>query len=553
MRSPVPVAPLPVALPPSLGAVFTRRWVVDLVLDLCGYEPEHDVTRLRAVEPAVGSGAFFEVMVERLVRSRRKHAPELPWEDLSDCLRGWDVQRRHVSSCRRKAVEVLAEAGCPRQTAETLANTWVRVGDFLLIDHGERTADLVVGNPPYIRIEDIETSLLAAYRKACPTMSGRADIYIGFFERGLDLLAPGGRLGYICADRWMRNQYGRRLREKVVSGGYAMETSLIMHEASAFVDEVSAYPAITVLRRDAQGTAVLGDATRLFEAADALEFRDWTRGSRMSFRTAGVTANRIPSWHGTSESWPDGSPALLAWLERLSDECPPLQDERTGTRISIGVATGADAVYVTRDQRAAEEERMLPLSMATDTKSGSFVWSGHYLVNPWDEQGLVDLDRWPRMAEYFTRHSAALRGRSIARRSGPTWYRTIDRVSMDLMGKPTLLLQDMKAYIHPVLAPAGFYPHHNLYYLVSEAWDMEALGGLLLSAAVEKQVSAYCVKMRGKTLRFQAQYLRRVRVPELAGIPESVLNELKEAFRDRDRDRATAAALRAYGLETLPD
>ncbi|WP_328465252.1 Eco57I restriction-modification methylase domain-containing protein [Streptomyces sp. NBC_00448] len=527
--------------------------MVDLVLDLCGYEAEHDLTRLRAVEPAVGSGAFLEVMVERLVRSRRKHAPDLPWQDLRDSLRGWDVQRKHVLRCRAKAVEVLTAAGCPEQTARELAEAWLRVGDFLLIDHRERAADLVIGNPPYIRIEDIEADLLAAYRKACPTMGGRADIYVGFFERGLDLLAPGGRLGFICADRWMRNQYGKRLREKVVSGGYAMETSLIMHDAPAFVDEVSAYPAITVLRRDTQGPAVLGDATRSFEAADADGFRDWARGSRMSFRSPGVTANRIPTWHGTSESWPDGSPAVLAWLERLAAECPPLQDERTGTRISIGVATGADAVYVTRDAQAAEAERMLPLSMATDTKSGSFVWSGHYLVNPWDEHGLVDLDRWPRMAEYFGHHSAALRGRSIARRSGGTWFRTIDRVSMELLTRSTLLLQDMKAHIHPVLAPAGFYPHHNLYYLVSDAWDMEALGGLLLSEAVEKQVSAYCVKMRGNTMRFQAQYLRRVRVPELAGIPGPVLNELKAAFRARDRARATTAALRAYGLDSLPD
>ncbi|WP_335970716.1 Eco57I restriction-modification methylase domain-containing protein [Streptomyces sp. CA2R106] len=553
MRSTVAVASEPEVQPASLGAVFTRRWVVDLLLDLCGYEPEHDLTRLRAVEPAVGSGAFFEVLVERLVRSRRKHAPDLPWSELGESLRGWDVQRKHVQRCRTKTVELLVAAGCPERTAGELAHAWLRVGDFLLVEHRGQAADLVVGNPPYIRIEDIEAELLAAYRKACPTMGGRADIYVGFFERGLDLLAPGGRLGFICADRWMRNQYGKRLREKVVSGGYAMETSLIMHDAPAFVDEVSAYPAITVLRRHAQGPVILGDATRSFEAADADEFRDWARGSRPSFRSPGVTANRIPSWHGTSESWPDGSPAMLAWLERLAAECPPLQDESTGTRISIGVATGADSVYVTRDAQAVEEDRMLPLSMAADTKSGAFVWSGHYLVNPWDEHGLVDIDRWPRMAGYFRRHAAQLRGRSIARRSADTWHRTIDRVSMDLLARPTLLLQDMKAHIHPVLAPAGFYPHHNLYYLVSDAWDMEALGGLLLSEVVERQVSAYCVKMRGKTMRFQAQYLRRVRVPELAGIPEAVLTELKAAFRTRDRARATAAALCAYRLETLPD
>jgi adenine-specific DNA-methyltransferase len=320
-----------------------------------------------------------------------------------------------------------------------------------------------------------------------------------------------------------------------------------------FLDEVSAYPAITVLRRGAQGQAVLGDAVQSFGPDGAAEFLDWTRGTGEILRGAGLTASRIPTWHSTSESWPEGSPAVLAWLEELTETCPPLQDERTGTRISIGVATGADAVFVTKDPKAAEKERMLPLAMATDTKSGSFTWSGHYLVNPWDEEGLVDIARWPRMNEYLTAHAAALLGRSIARRSGPHWYRTIDRVSLGLLEQPTLLLQDMKAYIHPVLAPAGFYPHHNLYYLVSEKWDLEALGGLLLSEAVERQVSAYCVKMRGGTMRFQAQYLRRVRVPELATISEDVLTELKAAFRMRDRTRASAAALKAYGMTAIPE
>ncbi len=74
-------------------------------------------------------------------------------------------------------------------------------------------ADIVVGNPPYIRSEYIGNSTEAAYRLRWPTMRGRADIFVGFYEKGLASLKPGGKLGYICADRWMRNAYGAGLRE----------------------------------------------------------------------------------------------------------------------------------------------------------------------------------------------------------------------------------------------------------------------------------------------------------------------------------------------------
>src|ERR1700683_899493 len=55
------------------GAVFTRRWVVELILDLVGYSPTADLAAQRAIEPACGAGAFLGPMVERLSRSCQVH------------------------------------------------------------------------------------------------------------------------------------------------------------------------------------------------------------------------------------------------------------------------------------------------------------------------------------------------------------------------------------------------------------------------------------------------------------------------------------------------
>jgi hypothetical protein len=65
-----------------------------------------------------------------------------------------------------------------------VARAWVNRDDYLLQGYGQAgQADFVVGNPPpYIRIEDVPVDRMAAYRDACPTMGGRADIYIGFYE-----------------------------------------------------------------------------------------------------------------------------------------------------------------------------------------------------------------------------------------------------------------------------------------------------------------------------------------------------------------------------------
>jgi hypothetical protein len=54
--------------------------------------------------------------------------------------------------------------------------------------------------------------LLAEYRRRYATIYDRADLYVPFFERGLQLLADDGRLAFICANRWLKNKYGGPLR-----------------------------------------------------------------------------------------------------------------------------------------------------------------------------------------------------------------------------------------------------------------------------------------------------------------------------------------------------
>ncbi|QFU97717.1 Modification methylase PaeR7I [Luteimicrobium xylanilyticum] len=435
------------------------------------------------------------------------------------------------------------------RSAANLARTWVRHADFLLDQVEDRTADVAIGNPPYIRYDDLDDDTAATYRATWSSMKGRGDIYVGFIERSLAMLKPGGRVGFICADRWMRNQYGAGLRG-LVAERYAVEHVWTMHDVDAFESEVSAYPAITVLANRRQGSAVVADTTAEFSKSSASALVKWSGDESLTdFTDVGVQAHRLPHWFAGDDLWPTGSPARLALVELLTDRFGSLHDPETGTKVSIGVATGNDRAYVTKNPKAAEADRMLPLAMRRDLMSGTFDWQGNYLVNPWDVDGnLVDLADYPRMAEHFAGHPE-LKQRFVARNNPNRWHRTIDKVHADLTAQPKLLLQDMKAHIHPVLEPGGFYPHHNLYYVVSTTWDMEVLGGLLLSRVAQAFIEAYCVRMRGGTLRFQAQYLKKIRVPGPESISDDLAGRLRTAFADRDVDAATVAAAEAYGID----
>ncbi|GGN04092.1 hypothetical protein GCM10011609_49120 [Lentzea pudingi] len=240
-------------------------------------------------------------------------------------------------------------------------------------------------------------------------------------------------------------------------------------------------------------------------------------------------------------------------IKHLNNNFAPLHDPESGTRVGIGVTTGADSIYVLREGDpeldGIEPDRLLRLATAHDNHAGAFRWSRRCLVNPWRHDGqLIDLAGFPGLEAYLTRHRARLTARHTAKAHPRGWYRTIDKVNHDLVVREKLLVQDLQPSLSPILEEGGYYPHHSLYYIVSDQWDMQVLGGLLLSQVAQMFIEAYSVRMRGGTLRFQSQYLKQIRVPAHSELTDRTKQALREAFLMRDGHAATAAALDAYGL-----
>ena len=143
---------------------------------------------------------------------------------------------------------------------------------------------------------------------------------------------------------------------------------------------------------------------------------------------------------------------------------------------------------------------------------------------------------------------SVIASRHCARKAPSSWYRTIDRIWPELTCVPKLLIPDIKGEAHIVYESGGLYPHHNLYYVISDTWDLRALQAILLSAIAKLFVATYSTKMRGGYLRFQAQYLRRIRIPFWPDVPELLRRELIRAASLRDLDACNKAVFNLYQL-----
>ncbi|MGY4831216.1 Eco57I restriction-modification methylase domain-containing protein [Sphaerotilaceae bacterium SBD11-9] len=525
------------------GAIFTRREVVDFILDLVGYSASEPLYTLSLLEPSFGGGDFLLPAIERLVAAcHAAHRRGVTLPPLDSCIRGVELHADSYLQTREKVVDLLASNGIDLTEANRLADRWLIQGDFLLARLPD-SFDFLLGNPPYVRQELIPPPLLREYRRRYATLYDRADLYVPFIERSLQLLSEGGKLSFICADRWMKNRYGGPLRS-LIARSYHLKAYVDMVDTPAFHSDVIAYPAITVIEKAPPGPTLVANRPEI----DAKYLSALARALRGETEALPASVHRLEGVTNGEEPWVLQFSGVTDLVRRIERDYPVL--EQTGCKVGIGVATGADKVYVGKfDDLDVEPSRKLPLVMTRDIVTGHVSWRGYGVVNPFTDEGpLVDLREYPRLAAYLEKHREAISGRHVAKKDVQRWYRTIDRITPSLALRPKLLVPDIKGQAQVVYEGGTLYPHHNLYYVVSDEWDLHALQAVLLSRLTRLFIATYSTKMRGGFLRFQAQYLRRIRLPQWSDVSEELRTRLARAARQLDLPACNDAVAELYGL-----
>jgi len=525
------------------GAIYTKREVVEIMLDLLGYTSDRDLAKTSILEPSCGKGDFLLPIVERLLSSYLQHGgcPSAAYDNLKEAIRATEINEQSYLLTWAKIKKVIVAHGISPFDADLLTQSWLIHADFLLVKMPSGF-DFIAGNPPYLRQEKIPDSLLLEYRRRFHTLYDRADIYVPFIERSLNLLRTNGQLSFICSDRWMKNRYGGPLRNLIASG-FHLKLVISVNDVPAFTEEVCVYPAIFIIQN-----ALCNDATRIAVPPKTLEQLKATANvmnlpveNDQFFREmSGVVLAGQP--------WLTEANSHIELIRRLERDYPTL--EEAGCRVGIGVATGADGIYIGRyEDLDVEDERKVPLIGTKDICHGNVIWKGRGVVNPFEPDGsIADLEKYPRFKKFVLENEVLIRRRNVASRAGNNWYRTIDRIYTDLVTTPKLVIPDIKGTANVVYEEGRYYPHHNLYYVTSKTWELRPLQTILRSRLFQLFITAYSVKMQGGYLRFQAQYLRRLRLPKWENVPLDMRLALAKAAVGGDPTECDAAVAELFQL-----
>jgi methylase of polypeptide subunit release factors len=192
----------------------------------------------RVLDPACGGGVFLQAALEKLNECCRRLdlSPARSRAACKQAIFGIDIDRLAVETARKQL------AAIPREN--------IRCADTLSSSECD-SFDAIVGNPPYVSIRELAQAHsrdeIEKLRKRFSTARGNFDLYVPFWERALELLRPGGRLGFIVPNKWATLDYARPLRELLLQ--QTTLEQIVDVSALRVFPAASAYPQIVILKR----------------------------------------------------------------------------------------------------------------------------------------------------------------------------------------------------------------------------------------------------------------------------------------------------------------
>ncbi len=359
---------------------------------------QEELKGLRILDPACGSGAFlieafdqlhalYEISNARLEELRgHRTLFDLDRQILQHNLYGVDINAEAIQICQ---LSLWIKTAAHGKVLTSLDHT-VREGNSVVGDpaahpkafdwqaafpevFAEGGFDVVVGNPPYIRQEWL-APFKPYWEKRYRSYHGVADIFVYFFEQGVELLRPGGQLAFITSGSWVRGSFGAPLR-KFLAANARMVSMVDFGEFQPFEDAEMIRPSITTVAKEAPGGEM-----RLFK---------WLTSGRPPETLSNeiAAAPTVRSERLGESAWELEAENALQLRSKLAMRHRTLH-EFTGGRIFYGIKTGLTEAYVvdqtTRDQLIAMdpscEPFIRPFAQGTHLRPWYIEDSQQYLI-----------------------------------------------------------------------------------------------------------------------------------------------------------------------------
>ena len=332
------------------------------------------VHNVKILDMACGSGSFLIRAYDELLKwhsegSGRIEA-DLDPQERSEILRsniyGVDLDSQAVEVAR---LNLMLRALARRENLPSLADN-LKTGNSLISGDGEELKayfgedweekrpfdwgrefeptmkeggfDIIIGNPPYVRIQGRDTAESDYYRNKYDSPFGSFDLYVVFLEKAILLLKPGGRLGFITSGKFLKNAYGKKIQQ-LLRSNTTIEQIVDLSAIQVFSDATT-YPVIIVFKKGVEEEELEYSAVAQ-EAALGNQPPDLGAATVIPARQDAVLEG----------IWPPPTPRIRRIVDKLAGVSDTLGD--ISNRIFQGLVTGDNDVYYMKEWSSSEINR----------------------------------------------------------------------------------------------------------------------------------------------------------------------------------------------------
>jgi len=538
---------------------------------------QDELTRIKVLDPSCGSGAFlietfeqlyqaYEHSNDRLEELRGQRSLfDLDRQILQNNLYGVDLNEEAIEICRLSLWIKTAQRG---KSLTSLDHT-IRVGNSVIDDLSVHPRafnwqeafpevfekggfDVVIGNPPYVRQEWI-SSYKPYLQEHYKTYHGTADLYVYFYELGIRLLKPGGKLSFIVTNKWMRAGYGEPLRRFFAENSW-LESVVDFGHAKQIFEDADVFPSIIVTRKPTNDSPP--QTTRVC-AIPREQLRINDIKAQIESEGFQVQRDRL-----AAEAWSLEPKAVTELLAKISRVGVPLS-EFTGVKPYRGILTGFNTAFLiatsTRDAIVATDPNCSPLIKpylrGQDIKRWHPEWVGLWMVVlkssgdhawPWSDAGggaeEVFQATYPSLYAHMKSLEQALRKRQD---KGRYWWELRSCAYWQEFERPKISYQEIQFHSSYCLDTEGRYGNNKTFFVPTE--DLYLLA-VLNSPLLWWHNWRYLPHMKDEALSPVAFLLEKL---PIANPSADIRHQVEERARRLVDIRTSLAAIRRDVLDWL--
>ena len=398
--------------------------------------------------------------------------------------------------------------------------------------------DVVIGNPPYIRIQDLVSSHKEAVEfysnHFSTTGKGNYDLYVPFTEKGVELIREQGNMCYIMPHKFINANYGQPLKGFI--GENKLLRKMLHFGAAQIFEDATTYTGLFFLSKCENLKVHYSNLDNIDE------FR---KGVIPSFKEG--TTSLL-----TAEQWLFLEPEAASLLKKLQT-LPDTLESKT-SRIFQGVKTSADKIFIVEklddkgdlvEVYCKENEKkyflekcfLLPLIKGGNSRAYEISSTDLLLIFPYEDGLLISPEnmemRFPKTWEYLNEHKRTLESREKNKMVGGKWFGYVYPKALTVIKEEKIFTPD----IAPL--PRFSYDENGEYsftggaaggygIIPKEKSDFKPLMAILNSKVAFWFISKISTQMRGGWYSFESKYIKYIPIPDISNFLKNKINSSVE-------------------------